>query len=611
MADVSEVSINKEWDLNFLYDMAKQAVNSGDIKQSVKISERGLKEAKKINDNDMILKFNILHSDTKENYLKKRIDSHIKRANQEEKIFRYDKAVKFLKKAKKYLNQEFKLGKNNTKINKQIKKIDKKLTDLKGKDKLSTGIISEKESFPPKGSEITIESPIINPKEHIEEIDTSKFRTIEKNEETNEIINTFLKSEESSPVTQSIGVEPIQNDEYSSEKITKTKQKHLIETAIKFLKSFDYYIIPQNISQIKKIHKDIDILAIKIVPIKEFLELILIIPIKICKFKGFFIFSEMSFDYRSLDKKVELDNSIETVEINKNIQGLVESQNKIFQNLTNEGGLFQFFKKYLKLDITAEKTTRSRRLFFRSGPLQYKLLIEPILVCNNETGFIEKSIPFPYQKSSNLHAVSINKFAKLVDYINKKYTILETQKEEENKVETYFKSIDKLTADIRLYSIPFIIFGLIFSLIFVFQLYPLLRMFINLGIAALGLYSIMLIYMFLKFSKQKTEMINDFNTPYYQREVELDEADIYIINEELPNELLDQLIYECYGKKVNLDFLQIIEERRRYSPPSSKKNIEAEEFQEEQNRDNTDVPIFSSSGLNNRIIEKYSSFLED
>jgi len=117
--------------------------------------------------------------------------------------------------------------------------------------------------------------------------------------------------------------------------------------------------------------------------------------------------------------------------------------------------------------------------------------------------------------------------------------------------------------------------------------------------------------MFLKFSKQKTEMINDFNTPYYQREVELDEADIYIINEELPNELLDQLIYECYGKKVNLDFLQIIEERRRYSPPSSKKNIEAEEFQEEQNRDNTDVPIFSSSGLNNRIIEKYSSFLED
>ena len=33
MADVSNINIiNKEWDLNFLYDRAKQAINTGDVK---------------------------------------------------------------------------------------------------------------------------------------------------------------------------------------------------------------------------------------------------------------------------------------------------------------------------------------------------------------------------------------------------------------------------------------------------------------------------------------------------------------------------------------------------------------------------------------------------
>ena len=78
----------------------------------------------------MILKFNILHSDTKEIYLKKRIESHVKRAVKEEKINSYDKAIKFLKKAKKYLNQEFKHPKfklNSEKMAKIKKSVKRKV----------------------------------------------------------------------------------------------------------------------------------------------------------------------------------------------------------------------------------------------------------------------------------------------------------------------------------------------------------------------------------------------------------------------------------------------------------------------------------------------------
>ena len=88
MADVTNFSINKEWDLNFIYDMAKQARTSGEIKQSIKLSERGLKEAKKAKDKNMIFKFDTFHSEINELYLNKRINSYIKRATQEENIFR-------------------------------------------------------------------------------------------------------------------------------------------------------------------------------------------------------------------------------------------------------------------------------------------------------------------------------------------------------------------------------------------------------------------------------------------------------------------------------------------------------------------------------------------
>ena len=117
------------------------------------------------------------------------------------------------------------------------------------------------------------------------------------------------------------------------------------------MKSFDYYIIPKQINLIKKFYNNIDILAIKIIPIKEFLDLILVLPVKICKFKGYFIISEDSFEYRSFNRNINPDESIKSIEINSSAKDLLKSQNQIFQNIIKEGSLFQFFKKYLKLDI--------------------------------------------------------------------------------------------------------------------------------------------------------------------------------------------------------------------------------------------------------------------
>jgi hypothetical protein len=122
MADVTNFSLNKEWDLNFIYDMAKQARSSGEFKQSIKLSERGLEEAKKADDKNMVFKFDSFHSEIIETYLKRKIERYTKRANLEENIYRYEKALHFFKKTKKNLNKLYKLGKNEVKIRKQLKR---------------------------------------------------------------------------------------------------------------------------------------------------------------------------------------------------------------------------------------------------------------------------------------------------------------------------------------------------------------------------------------------------------------------------------------------------------------------------------------------------------
>ena len=60
--------IDKKWDLNYIYDIAKQAMEAGDIEQAIKLSERGLKEAELQVDVEWKPKFEMFINDIKANY---------------------------------------------------------------------------------------------------------------------------------------------------------------------------------------------------------------------------------------------------------------------------------------------------------------------------------------------------------------------------------------------------------------------------------------------------------------------------------------------------------------------------------------------------------------
>ncbi len=390
-------------------------------------------------------------------------------------------------------------------------------------------------------------------------------------------------------------------DEFIEESLTKDKLKAFQNRIERDLRALKYVIIPKSLGLVKYLSKYIDLLAVKVLRVEEYTELIIILPVKVFTLNGIVMVSYDKIDYRPTKN---LNDNAKSLLLKPNLVGLKKACDLMFQNITNEGNLFRFFKKYLKDGITVEKTKSKKRLFFCSGPTQYKLLIEPILTCQNEPVSLEKSLLFPYQRQSNFHVINLGVLPALTRFLEKKYELIETHLEQESTIKSYFNAVDSLVVDIKLYSIPFVIFGFIFSLILIFQANLVLNVFISLGYAAISIYGVILFYLYFKFYKKKSKIIEDFNTPYHLTKFKMDETDLIMINEELDTELMNQFIYECFGKDLDFNLIAQLEEERSY------KFINANGHNKTNNGSSETKHSFNKSTAN-RIKSKYSSFLED
>lgn len=391
-----------------------------------------------------------------------------------------------------------------------------------------------------------------------------------------------------------------------SEKLTSVELNYIKTEVQDELTSNGYYLINNN-PFLKNIFKDIDLLGVKIIQVNEFLDLLLLVPVKINLIKGSLIVSEDSVEYNFSQETGKRYNRTITTLLTANLDKITQSQELIFSELISEGNLFQFFRKYLKLNISIEKTITNKKLFFRAGPLQYKVLIEPVIINQGNVGLIEKVLPFAYQKYRNLHILELENLSELLSYIEKKYYLIENQPNQETSINRYFKVTGSLMEELRLYSIPFIGFGVIFAFTLLSQVPELIQVFMNLGFALIIVYGMVAGYLYYKFYKKKVILQQEFHTPYYQKSLELDETSLILINEEFSPELMAQFSYECLGKNVPFPLILQLERNRAEDLVTKKKvttEIEKGEFFESN-------PKKSDSKVKDKLISKYGSFLED
>lgn len=403
------------------------------------------------------------------------------------------------------------------------------------------------------------------------------------------------------------------------EELLPSEKKSVIKGLIHTLRESDFHII-EKVRVLKELSMNSDLIALKIFHANEFLDLVLILPIKLNMLKGELKISNEQVKYIPLNDKFNENGSSFRLLLNSTINDLGEVYNAMRDDLINEGKLLSYLKKHFQVDISIKKSMTKKNLFFRAGPLQYKVFIEPILVCNNDVRFLEKLIPFPFLKDINLHVITLQKFPSFLTFLEKKSTLLEEYSEQKSSLISYEDSFNQFLQSGKKLSLPFIGFGLILLLLVIFQAFAMLELLVNIGYALVGVYSTSLAYLYIKFFKTKLEIQTEFGTPFHQRQLQVDDSGLILISDELTPELMDQFVFECLGKDSNSPFIHKIEEthtkerldEKTCTVTNKSENLfeEREEQIVEEEWENEDIND-DTLEEEDEYIHKYSSFLED
>ena len=284
----------------------------------------------------------------------------------------------------------------------------------------------------------------------------------------------------------------------------------------------------------------------------------------------------------------------------------------ISNNLSTKSGLLGYIGKFYNIDISIETSITNKPLFFLSGPMQYDIVIEPLIICQNTVGFEEKLIPFAYQKSSNIHTIELSQVSDLLHYLTQKYHLIKEYTRQKPAYKVYCEAESRFWTDLVKVSMPFFSVPVIYILVLLSQSYSFLGFLNNLTIGLVALYSIVSGYLYLKFFQDKKEVQREFVTPFDKRELGLDDTSLTLISEKLTPKLMEQFTYEILGKQSNSPVVARIEKENANRFMTNKiirKKVEQVDLFEQE--ESQPAPTIKISKEKNEFAEKYSSFLED
>ena len=401
-------------------------------------------------------------------------------------------------------------------------------------------------------------------------------------------------------------------DKLNGEMLSKEEVIQVKKTIVPRFKKLGYSILDKQSNLLRGISKDIDILAYKILDVDDSVGTFVFFPVKISHLRGILLISEEHIIYKPTNMAVEVSK-----------ESLVSAQKEVFHNITTGGTLFQLLRKKLaKKTLSIRKTRDGTPLFIAANQKEYKTVIHPVLVSISEPAFLEKPAMFSYQRNINLHVIGYEAIKALVKFLEKKVALREFFSPE-NAVMRSDRSLSNMENGFQKYSIPFLLFGVLFVFIILLQNVFLLATFTNLGVAALIIYGFVMWFEYNTFIKTQKTIKADYQTPYYLKPVQIDEVGVYSIKDKMSAHELDQALYEWFGKSCEFSCVSEIETEKvledqedieAYDIPLRKeRNIPiASQYEKEE----MDIEAKSHSdskeeSVKGQMISKYSTFLED
>ncbi len=292
----------------------------------------------------------------------------------------------------------------------------------------------------------------------------------------------------------------------------------------------------------------IDFLALKTIEITKHKFLVLLIPIKWCQNTREHIIIE-EYNVRFAHHISENQSKLSKI-MHQDLILLRQSQIEIIREIAEQQTLYDIIKRFLKENFTMETFQNNQCVYFHNGLREYKVITSPIYISTQKIGFLEKVLPYPYQRSSNIHFAELDKLSLLLSFIEQKYAAITEYSEEENTIQHQSEQYNNYLDRIQKCSIPFIPVSLLLLILSIFFAGDSFMILLGSGIFFLVLYGILFAFftiMYLKtISKIKNELQNSTNMN--SRPPLLDETDLELIAQYFPEQEMEQFIYECFGK---------------------------------------------------------------
>ncbi len=439
-------------------------------------------------------------------------------------------------------------------------------------------------------------------------------------------VRETIESEEQKSEEISYLKNPTQDEEEEKEIFVETaptipilRDQPKVETSISRTKSFDgitrhqissifkdagYYEIPNTMATLKRFTNSLDYLGCKIVQASKDLNILLLFPLKCFNQEGTVLVDETKLELKSYAK---INHRESYRSISQTSKKLLQTRDSMNDDIESGNHVLNFFQKYLQLSLSLEKGFGKNSVVFLSGTTQYKIYIEPILLCSSPPRSMEKPLVFPYQKSTNLHVVSKNDLIPLTRFLEKKYQIIENRTKKSSSINDYKGAEETFRSSVKFASIPIFGYSVTLLIIYFAELYFLLRLLNTIGLAVIGIYLSLLSFFYFRAYKTKKQFTDQFETPYYQQNLEFNETDLLNFREELTDELLTQFGYECLERDAKFGVIEQSETNALKLTVETKKNkAEFKKMFEPEQVEATTVSIPTT-----KYKTKYQDFLED
>ena len=338
--------------------------------------------------------------------------------------------------------------------------------------------------------------------------------------------------------------EPKINRNLSPEIVPKIDKNQIYQKIANAIKVRQFQEIFLNNKDIQEFRRGVDYLGCKIITVSNNSRLIYLIPIKFLPSRNHLMVSKTR-----ILKPINANESsslrfIPDTIAEAHARQLKKVADAMFDSFTNEGTLYTLISRYFGLDAIIQKGFKQKPLFMASGEVEHEIIIDPILVTNQSVSSIEKTIPFPYQHSTNLHLVELEELQELIEYLEQKHALLATQDSSSNALVEQLEMKNSFYKNIKNYSLPFLGFGAVFSLFLIMQMGDLVRLFTSLGFALIFIYVGAIVFVLYRYFQATNEMTIQFKTPHYEKRVELPKEDLILISEEFSEEWMAQLEHE-------------------------------------------------------------------